>query len=155
MYLVKHSPVSTFGFWSCIVTVSFGLVMIYLNYESDRQRQEFRATNGTAKIWGRLPRAIHAVYTSEQGHVKKSLLLASGFWGMSRHINYVFELLAALSWSIPALTSSLIPYFYFLFLFVLLVHRSHRDDVKCRNKYTKYWNQYCELVPYKILPYIY
>ena len=36
----------------------------------------------------------------------------------------------------------------------LLVHRAVRDDVRCRSKYGKWWGAYCELVPYKLVPYV-
>ena len=29
---------------------------------------------------------------------------------------------------------------------------SHSDDQRCKDKYGKYWDQYCALVPYKIIP---
>jgi hypothetical protein len=47
----------------------------------------------------------------------------SGFWGLSRHMNYVFELMLALSWSLPAIGYGVFPFFYFVFLVILLVHR--------------------------------
>ena len=155
LYLIKHSPVHVFGFWSFVATVTFGISMILLNYEADRQRFVFRTTGGKCTIWGRVPRAIHAVYKTEDGHSKQSMLLASGLWGSARHFNYVFELAATLAWTAPALTGSLLPYLHFLFLLVLLVHRSLRDDEKCRLKYAKYWDKYCAAVPYRILPYVY
>ena len=37
-------------------------------------------------------------YKTHDGKKKKSKLLTSGFWGLARHLNYVFELLLALSW---------------------------------------------------------
>ena len=134
---------------------ALGLLMILLNYESDRQRQLFRQTSGKCLIWGNQALAIHALYVNDEGHTKQSILLASGLWGCARHLNYLFELGAALTWAIPALNYSLIPYSYFIFLTVLLVHRSIRDDDKCKRKYGKYWNQYCKQVPYKIIPYLY
>ena len=47
----------------------------------------------------------------------------SGFWGISRHLNYVWELMLALSWSLPGLGSGPWTFMYFIFLVVLLVHR--------------------------------
>ena len=41
----------------------------------------------------------------EHIYVYKKMCLClrlSGFWGISRHMNYVFELMLALSWSLPA-----------------------------------------------------
>lgn len=33
--------------------------------------------------------------------------------------------------------------------------RAYRDEVKCAAKYGKFWTQYCELVPYRVIPYVY
>ncbi len=48
------------------------------------QRQEFRATNGRAKVWGREPVYIEAKYRTKEGTERTSLLLASGWWGLAR-----------------------------------------------------------------------
>ena len=42
--------------------------------------------------------------------------------------------------------------FYAVFLTALLVDRAKRDTEKCRLKYGKYYEEYCDLVPYKIVP---
>ncbi|KAF2660781.1 ERG4/ERG24 ergosterol biosynthesis protein [Lophiostoma macrostomum CBS 122681] len=49
----------------------------------------------------------------------------------------------------------IITYFFMLYFAVLLVHRERRDEEKCRRKYGKDWDRYCELVPYRIIPYVY
>ncbi|KAF2271931.1 ERG4/ERG24 ergosterol biosynthesis protein [Westerdykella ornata] len=46
-------------------------------------------------------------------------------------------------------------YFFMLYFAVLLVHRERRDEEKCKKKYGKDWERYCELVPYRIIPYVY
>ncbi|ORY18046.1 sterol C-14 reductase-like protein [Clohesyomyces aquaticus] len=46
-------------------------------------------------------------------------------------------------------------YFYMLYFAVLLVHRERRDEEKCRRKYGKDWERYCEIVPWRIIPYVY
>lgn len=40
--------------------------------------QVFRATNGTALVWGKPPKIISAKYVTGDGKQKTSLLLASG-----------------------------------------------------------------------------
>ncbi|KAH7440851.1 hypothetical protein KP509_03G014000 [Ceratopteris richardii] len=153
MYLVNH-PVNLGAqvAWSIFFA---GLVCIYINYDCDRQRQIFRKTNGKCTIWGAKPSKIDAVYVTETGETKSSLLLCSGWWGLSRHFHYVWEILAAFFWSVPALFSHFLPYFYVIFLTILLFDRSVRDDHRCRSKYGKYWVEYCKKVPYKILPWVY
>ena len=138
-YLVNHpinlNPITA---WSIFF---IGVFAIWCNYDCDRQRQEFRATKGKALIWGNKPEYIKAYYTTSESKIKKeSLLLLSGWWGLSRHFHYLPELTAAFCWSVPALFDSIIPYLYFTFLLILLIDRAFRDDSRCRQKYGKYWD---------------
>ena len=95
---------------------------------------------------------IHAEYTTTEGEIKKTVLLASGWWGLARHFHYLPEIMGAFFWTLPALFFNVLPYFYVIFLTILLVHRSLRDEEKCRLKYGKYWQAYCEAVPSRIIP---
>eukprot|EP00250_Pteridium_aquilinum_P016192 c22993_g1_i1 orf=421-1800(-) len=153
MYLVNH-PI-TLGSQVALSIFFAGVACIYINYDCDRQRQIFRKTNGKCNIWGRPASKIDATYVTETGETKSSLLLCSGWWGISRHFHYMWEILAAFFWSVPALFSHVLPYFYVVFLTILLVDRSIRDDHRCMTKYGKYWTAYCKKVPYKIIPWIY
>ncbi|XP_068664374.1 delta(14)-sterol reductase-like isoform X2 [Aristolochia californica] len=73
-------------------------------------------------------------------------------WGVSRHCNYLGELMLALSFSLPCGASSIIPYFYPLYLLILLIWRERRDEERCAQKYKEVWMEYCKLVPWRILP---
>jgi 7-dehydrocholesterol reductase len=53
-------------------------------HDEYRQRQEFRATNGKQKVWGKEPDYIVAKYTTKDGEVRSSLLLCSGWWSLAR-----------------------------------------------------------------------
>ncbi|KAL7162888.1 hypothetical protein ACSBR2_043207 [Camellia fascicularis] len=149
MYLVNH-PVNL-GTQLAIYILVAGILCIYINYDCDRQRQEFRRTNGKCLVWGKAPSKIVASYTTK-GETKTSLLLTSGWWGLSRHFHYVPEILAAFFWTVPTLFNHFLPYFYVVFLTILLFDRAKRDDDRCRSKYGKYWKLYCEKVPYRIIP---
>jgi protein-S-isoprenylcysteine O-methyltransferase Ste14 len=48
-----------------------------------------------------------------------------------------------------------VTYFFMVYFAVLLVHRERRDEEKCRRKYGKDWERYCEVVPWRIVPYVY
>jgi 7-dehydrocholesterol reductase len=130
----------------------FGLAAIGINYWADRQRQQVRASDGNTLIWGQKPHLIRAEYLTETGERKENLLLASGFWGVSRHFHYLPELSAAFLWSCATGFTHLMPFFYVIFLTILLVHRAFRDDEKCSKKYGRHWEEYCKAVPYKIIP---
>ncbi|WP_298624253.1 7-dehydrocholesterol reductase [uncultured Legionella sp.] len=152
MYLVLHPIELSMGWASAIF--GLGVVSIMINYLADKQRIIARETEGNCKIWGRKPTTLVAHYQTEDGIAKKTLLLASGWWGVARHFHYVPELAAAFLWSVPALFTHFAPYFYVCFLTILLVDRAFRDDRRCSRKYGEYWTKYCELVPYKIVPLI-
>ncbi|CAL5443608.1 unnamed protein product [Camellia sinensis] len=124
MYLVNH-PVN--------LGTQVSILCIYINYDCDRQRQEFRRTNGKCLVWGKAPSKIVASYTTKR-ETKTSLLLTSGWWGLSRHFHYVPEILAAFFWTVPTLFNHFLPYFYVVFLTILLFDRAKRDDDRCRSK---------------------
>jgi len=150
-YLATHAPPLGIGTSTAIFLL--GALMIWINYDSDNQRFIFRKTNGSCTIWGKEPTKIIAEYSTTNGEIRKSLLLISGWWSISRHFHYVPEILASFFWSLPALDSAfLAPYFYVIYLTILLVDRAYRDDDRCKKKYGPYWDQYCAEVPYKIIP---
>jgi protein-S-isoprenylcysteine O-methyltransferase Ste14 len=61
-------------------------------------------------------------------------LLTSGWWGASRHPNYMGDLIMGLAWCLPTGFNTPITYFYIAFFTVLLVHRQRRDDEFCHEK---------------------
>jgi len=152
-FLVAHpTKVSNPGSFAILL---LGLLSLVLNYMADYQKEMFKVSGGECIIWGRKAKFIPVEYKTHDGKTKKSKLLISGFWGLSRHMNYVFELILALSWSLPALGYGFFPFLYFGFLVILLVHRTFRDDEKCLAKYGEGWKEYCKHVPYKMVPFIF
>ena len=149
LYHVNH-PVQL-GPTLSLAILSAGITAIVINYLADKQKQDVRRTNAQCLVWGRRPEVIHATYTVA-GERRTSLLLVSGYWGLARHFHYLPELLLAYLWTSPAWFTHVMPYSYLIFLTVLLVHRTFRDDEKCSEKYTIYWQEYCNKVPYKIIP---
>lgn len=55
----------------------------------------------------------------------------------------------------PTGFSNPIPFFYPVYLTILLVHREFRDEANSRRKYGASWDEYCRRVPYRILPKIF
>jgi protein-S-isoprenylcysteine O-methyltransferase Ste14 len=83
-------------------------------------------------------------------------LLVSGFWGLSRHINYLGEILMATALALSlGHPSSLGPWLYPLYYLVLLVPRQHFDDQRCAAKYGPLWTAYTRRVPWRIIPWVY
>ncbi|THV07352.1 ERG4/ERG24 ergosterol biosynthesis protein [Dendrothele bispora CBS 962.96] len=112
----------------------------------------FRAANGEKNDFrnGKNPKGLE-FFTTKSG----SKLLTSGWWGRSRHPNYLGDLLMALAWSLPTGFETPITYFYVTYFAVLLVHRQMRDDENCEKKYGEDWEKYKKMVPYRIIPYVY
>jgi len=135
--------------------LAVGALSVWVNYDSDAQRQKVRQADGAVRIWGKPASIIRASYVTATGEKKSSLLLCSGWWGVARHFHYVPELLAALLWTLPCGLAQPLPYLYVTFLFFLLCDRAARDDSRCRSKYTAAWDKYCARVPYRMLPYVY
>ena len=133
----------------------FGILSIWANYDADAQRQRVRETGGKTTIWGKPPETMVAKYVTADGKEHESLLLLSGWWGLSRHFHYVAEIGLALAWTLPAGFAHIVPYTYVVFLSALLVDRAGRDDRRCRAKYGADWERYCERVRWRIVPYVY
>jgi 7-dehydrocholesterol reductase len=135
--------------------LALGLGGIWAGHAADGQRQRVRETGGETEVWGKPPRMIRAEYATEEGTVRENILLTSGFWGVARHFHYVPELAIALALTLPNGVTRLLPYFYPIFLAVLLADRANRDDLRCAKKYGRFWDEYRRRVPYRILPGIY
>ena len=57
-----------------------------------------------------------------------------------------------LSWCSLSGFHHVIPFFYSIYFFILLVHRALRDDEACAKKYGADWVKYKKLVPYAFVP---
>ena len=83
-------------------------------------------------------------------------LLVSGFWRVSRHVNYLGEILMATGLTLalgrPEVWTT---WLYPLYYVALLVPRERDDDRRCAAKYGALWTRYCEQVPYRIIPWVY
>ncbi|MBL0308387.1 MAG: DUF1295 domain-containing protein [Bacteroidetes bacterium] len=83
-------------------------------------------------------------------------LLVNGFWGLSRHINYLGEILMATGLVLCTGHPDLIwPWLYPLYYVALLFPRQMDDDKRCALKYGALWNTYIKRVPYRIIPFVY
>jgi len=152
-YLVNHPH--DYPLACAAAILGLGLFSVWANFDADNQRLKFRAANGKIEIWGRPASYITANYTTTDGKKRQSLLLTSGWWGVARHFNYIWELTLAFCWTAPAGLSHGLPYFYFVFLCILLSDRASRDDDRCSKKYGKDYQKYVEQVPYKMIPFVY
>ncbi|ORZ15084.1 ergosterol biosynthesis ERG4/ERG24 [Absidia repens] len=125
--------------------VCLNIIGYYIFRSANSQKNEFRSNPNNPNV-----KDLKYLTTS-----KGTKLITSSWWGMSRHINYLGDWLMSLSWCLPCGFGSVVPYFYAIYFAFLLLHRERRDDHKCRTKYGKDWEKYCEIVKYRIIPGIY
>ena len=81
-------------------------------------------------------------------------LLCSGWWALSRHINYFGDILMAVGLSL-AIHGGIYPWLYPIYYILLFIARERTDFRRCQHKYGHDWNEYCRRVPYRIVPYLY
>lgn len=81
-------------------------------------------------------------------------LLCSGWWALSRHVNYLGDTLMAVGLSL-AVNAGLGPWLYPLYYVALFIARERTDFERCREKYGRDWDEYCRRVPYRIVPFLY
>ena len=131
------------------LTVIFGVVFIcgwILARGANMQKYVFKTAPGKSFL-GIKPEVI--------SDGKRSLLV-NGFWGASRHINYLGEILmgcgVALAAGYPAIWMVwLYPAYYTALMFT----REYDDRIVCKAKYGELWDQYTKKVKYRIIPFIY
>ncbi|KAM4778884.1 7-dehydrocholesterol reductase isoform 2-T2 [Cyanocitta cristata] len=150
LYLVYH-PVQL-----CTAHAVGVLMLGLLGYSifrmTNHQKDLFRRTNGNCRIWGKKPEYIECSYMSVDGTKHYSKLMTSGFWGWARHFNYTGDLMGSLAYCLACGFEHILPYFYIVYMTILLTHRCIRDEHRCCSKYGKDWKHYTAAVPYRLLP---
>ena len=109
---------------------------------ANRQKHRFRQ-NPDITIWGKPAQTLDG------------RLLVSGFWGIGRHLNYTGEICVYVAFTLTTGFASWIPFLLPAWLTGLLLHRSRRDERRCRAKYGELWERYTQRARFAMLPYIY
>jgi protein-S-isoprenylcysteine O-methyltransferase Ste14 len=146
LWAVVELPAPATPRWMLVI---FGLIFISgwcLARGANMQKYTFKKNPNKAFL-GIKPRTI------TDGN--KSILV-SGFWGVSRHINYLGEILMATG-IVLCVGYPMLPWkwLYPLYYVLLLFPRQMADDKMCSKKYGALWEEYRKKVPYRIIPYIY
>jgi protein-S-isoprenylcysteine O-methyltransferase Ste14 len=144
-YLIDH--VHSLPLWAAALILALNFAGFYVFRETNMQKDRFRRDPEHTAIWGKKAEYLDTA--------RGSKLLVSGFWGWARHINYLGDEMMALAWSLPCLFGSIVPYFYPIWFWLLLVMRERRDDRWCAKKYGADWDRYRERVPWRIIPGVY
>ncbi|MBM3193377.1 MAG: 7-dehydrocholesterol reductase [Chlamydiae bacterium] len=150
---IVHLP-ETLNFITAFLIFVIGAAAILGNFWCDYQRMIYREEYQKTKKLSSVG-YIEAISKQGEDRGNKYPLITTGLWGISRNFRYVLELLGTFFWTLPASFFLPLPWFYFLFLTILLVDRANRNDSRCHHRYKEDWILYCQNVPYKIIPWIY
>uniref|UniRef100_A0AC35UFG6 7-dehydrocholesterol reductase n=1 Tax=Rhabditophanes sp. KR3021 TaxID=114890 RepID=A0AC35UFG6_9BILA len=142
-------------FFYNMTILTVGLMAQWITAAIDRQKYNFRLSQGRCKIWGYDPFFIVAKSRKENGDIHTSLILGSGFWGISRRLNYSMEWISIVTWTLMSGSSTLLALFPVLFITIFLIGRGLRDEQRLLQKYGNYWVQYCQRVPFIFMPGVY
>lgn len=137
--LLRPEDISPLAVLAIAILYAFGF---WLFRGANGQKHRFKQYPAMP-IWGRSP------------HVIGGRLLASGFWGIGRKLNYTGEFFIYLSWTLMAGFQSAVPYLLPAWLLLLLMQRAARDDRRCSQKYGRLWAEYCRTARFRMFPYIY
>jgi 7-dehydrocholesterol reductase len=154
-----------------ILATGLGGYLIFrsVNYQKDLVRR----TNGECLIWGQPAGVLKCTYKTANGKQHQSLLLYTGkfgssyltrtsdltmiegWWGVSRHANYLGDLILSYSMCATCGVNDLHSWFYAIFMTILLLHRCKRAEQSCAIKYGKDWELYCQKVRWVLIPGVY
>jgi protein-S-isoprenylcysteine O-methyltransferase Ste14 len=131
------------------LTILFGVLFLcgwVLTRGANMQKYVFKTAPGRKFLW------ITPEVLSDGEHS----LLVNGFWGASRHINYLGETIQAVAIALAAGYFGIwMVWLYPIYYVALFVSRQADDDKVCRAKYGELWDDYTAKVKYKIIPRLY
>ncbi|KAM6915057.1 LOW QUALITY PROTEIN: delta(14)-sterol reductase LBR [Xenentodon cancila] len=141
-YLVRHPISLNLPVFMAIILLK--LIGFYIFWKSNSEKKAFR----------RNPSDPNLSYLKTLSTATGESLLVSGWWGVIRHPNYLGDLIMA-RWSLPCGFNHLLPWHYVIYFIIVLVHRDSHDTNACRRKYGSTWDEYCQIVRYRIIPCVY
>ena len=131
------------------LTVAFGVLFLcgwVLTRGANMQKFYFKTAPSRKFLW----------ITPQSITDGKNTLLVNGFWGASRHINYLGEIIQAVAIALAAGYFGVwMVWLYPIYYVGLFISRQLDDDKICRAKYGELWDEYTAKVKYRIVPGIY
>jgi len=146
LWFTAHLPNPGHPAW---LTILFGALFLFgwvFTRGANMQKYYFKVTPDRKFLW------IQLEVLSDG----KRSLLANGYWGASRHINYLGEIIQAIAIAfVCGYLGVWMVWLYPAYYIALMLTRQADDDKVCKAKYGELWDQYTKKVKYKIIPFIY
>jgi delta14-sterol reductase len=131
------------------LTILFGVLFLcgwVLTRGSNMQKYYFKTSPGRKFLW----------ITPDALTDGNNRLLVNGFWGASRHINYLGEIIQAVAIALASGYFGIwMVWLYPIYYVALFLGRQADDDKVCREKYGELWDEYTTRVKYRIVPRLY
>lgn len=131
------------------LTILFGVLFLcgwVLTRGANMQKFYFKTAPGQKFLW----------ITPDVLSDGDNTLLVNGFWGASRHINYLGEVIQAVAIALASGYFGIwMVWLYPLYYVALFLSRQADDDKLCREKYGDLWDEYTTKVKYRIVPCLY
>ncbi len=148
--LAAHQDPGYTGVWRYLWLIgapALFLIGMIISRGANLQKYMFKRSP-ERPFWGIKPQVIEA------GERK---ILCSGFWGISRHPNYMGEGFFGLAIALSlGHFGNLWAWTYLAYAIALFNYRQRDDDKRCAEKYgAQKWAEYQARVPYRIIPGIY
>ena len=122
------------------------------------QKNAFRLSlQGNFKRRNTFPQLPYS-YIEKPSYIKcknGGTLLTDGWFKYARKMNYTADFTQNLCWALNTGFVSPLPYFYPFFFFGMILHRTYRDQEKCKEKYGEDWEEYTRRCPYIFIPYVF
>lgn len=139
-----------------IIDLTLGLMGYLIFRSANEQKDHLRQMDGEATVWGRPATFKRARYRTTNGKEHSSTLLTCGWLGICRHANYTSDILMSFAMCAAyGALDQLLPWSSFLYMTLLLMHRTWRDEKRCAAKYGETWKKCCRLVPWRLMPGLY
>ncbi|MCL1898078.1 MAG: ERG4/ERG24 family protein, partial [Micrococcales bacterium] len=139
-------PNPGYAAWLATLAVVVFLAGWVLTRGANLQKYFFKTAPSRKFLWIQ-PKAL-----SDDQHQ----LLVSGYWGLSRHINYLGETLQAVATVLAVGYPGVwVQWLYPAYYVALFLTRQADDDRICAAKYGQLWDKYTAQVKYKIIPFVY
>ena len=152
-YILKNKPELPFWWFTVIMITLLCAYYIWDTAQSqkNRFRMQLKGTYVQRYTFPQLPWGTIKNPKFMKTEAGDPILL-DGWWQYARKIHYTADIVMASIWGLSCGFGGILPYYYPIFFFFMIKHRSQRDFERCSKKYKKDWEEYCKKVPYVWIP---